>query len=90
MPVLNFIFGLYSINMIQFKDKRLVKFGERVREVREEKGFSINDVIARGQLSRSDLNAIESGSKNFGFTTLLELCKSLEVPASELLNIDLG
>jgi DNA-binding Xre family transcriptional regulator len=80
------IFEVYDTIMIQFKDQRLVQFGQRVRTLREGKGWSINDVAARGYLSKTDLLAIESGSRNFGFTTLLELSKSLSTPPSELLD----
>lgn len=75
--------------MIHFKDKRLVAFGRQVRSFREARNLSINDVASRGYLSVKDLQAIEDGSKNFGFTTLLELCKSLSVSPSEILNINL-
>lgn len=74
--------------MINFKDPRLVNFGERVRTYREGKGWSIGDVVSRGNIGKSDLIAIEAGSRSFSFTTLLELCKSLEVTPSELLNFD--
>ncbi|WP_116787890.1 helix-turn-helix domain-containing protein [Flavobacterium psychrotrophum] len=74
--------------MIQFKDQRLVQFGQRVRTYREEKGWTVNDVAARGYLSKTDLMAIESGSRNFGFTTLLELSKSLSITPSQLLDFE--
>lgn len=74
--------------MIQFKDQRLVQFGNRIRSVREEKGWSISDVVSKGNVSKNDLVAIESGNRSFSFTTLLELCKSLETTPSELLNFD--
>ena len=74
--------------MINFKDPRLVNFGERVRTYRENKGWSIGDVVSKGNIGKSDLIAIEAGSRSFSFTTLLELCKSLEVTPSELLNFD--
>lgn len=74
--------------MIYFKDQRLVQFGGRVRTFREEKGWSVSDIVSRGNIGKSDLIAIESGSRSFSFTTLLELCKSLEVSPSELLNFD--
>lgn len=74
--------------MIQFKDKRLVLFGERVRAFREGKGWSVNDVVTRGHLSKTDIEAIESGARNFGFTTLIELCKSLQASPSELLDFE--
>lgn len=75
--------------MLQLKDKRLIKFGEHVHAMREKLGLSVNDVAARSYLSKSDLVSIEQGKKNFGFTTLLELCKGLGVKPQDLLNLDM-
>lgn len=75
--------------MLQFKDKRLVIFGEHVRTLRENLGLSHNDIAGRTSLSKSDLLSIEQGSKNLAFTTLLELAKGLGVSPKELLAVDL-
>jgi transcriptional regulator with XRE-family HTH domain len=75
--------------MLQFKDKRLVKFGEHVRSLREKSGLSPNDIAGNSSLTKSDLLAIEQGSKNFGFTTLLELARALGVKPDELLRVTL-
>ena len=75
--------------MLQLKDKRLIKFGEHVRALREKLGLSVSDVAARSYLSKKDLQLIEQGDKNFAFTTLLELCKGLGVKPDELFSIDI-
>lgn len=74
--------------MLNFKDKRLVEFGEHVHTLRQKRGLSVNDVAVNSSISRKDLQLIEEGSKNFGFTTLLELAKGLGVHPSVLLDID--
>lgn len=74
--------------MLQFKDRRLVIFGTHVKAIREGKGLSLVDVSQNSSLSKSDLASIEEGGKNFGFTTLLELAKSLDISPSQLLDID--
>ncbi|WP_366788891.1 helix-turn-helix transcriptional regulator [uncultured Flavobacterium sp.] len=74
--------------MINFKDRRLVAFGIQVRLYRERLGLTVEEVAARGYLSVRDLQAIEEGNKNFGFTTFLELCNSLGVKPSDILNFD--
>lgn len=74
--------------MLNFKDRRLVEFGEHVKTLRQKKSLSINDVAINSSLSRKDLQLIEEGNKNFGFTTLLELAKGLGVRPSVLLDID--
>lgn len=75
--------------MLHFKDKRLVKFGQRVKSIRESKNISLSDISQNTSLTKNDLVAIEQGSKNFGFTTLLELAKGLGEKPSSLLDMDL-
>lgn len=74
--------------MLNFKDKRLVSFGERVKVTREAKGWSISDVVSKEYIGKNDLLAIEAGNRSFAFTTFLELCKSLEITPSELLDFE--
>ena len=75
--------------MLHFKDKRLVRFGQRVKSIRESKNISLSDISQNTSLTKNDLMAIEQGSKNFGFTTLLELAKGLGEKPSSLLDMDL-
>jgi len=75
--------------MLHFKDRRLVLFGLHVRGLREAKGMSISDVAENTSLTKKDLLTIEDGSKNFGFTTMLELAKGLGEHPSRLLDINL-
>jgi len=75
--------------MLYFKDRRLVVFGMHVKSLREAKGMSINDIAENTSLTKKDLMTIEEGSKNFGFTTMLELAKGLGEHPSRLLDIDL-
>jgi len=75
--------------MLQLKDKRLIRFGQHVTLIREKLGLSAADIAARSYLSKKDLLLIEQGDKNFGFTTLLELCKGLGMKPEELLSYDI-
>ncbi|RZK11413.1 MAG: helix-turn-helix domain-containing protein [Flavobacterium sp.] len=75
--------------MLHFKDRRLVLFGLHVKGLREAKGMTINDVAENTSLTKKDLLTIEEGSKNFGFTTMLELAKGLGEHPSKLLDIDI-
>ncbi|KGO91097.1 helix-turn-helix domain-containing protein [Flavobacterium subsaxonicum] len=74
--------------MLQFKDRRLIKFGEHVAALRQKLGIEVKDVAAKCSLSIKDLLSIEQGNKNFGFTTLLELSKGLGVSPADLLDIN--
>ena len=75
--------------MLQFKDRRLVLFGLHVKGLREAKGMTISDVAENTSLTKKDLLTIEEGTKNFGFTTMLELAKGLGEHPSKLLDIDI-
>ncbi|RWW96733.1 helix-turn-helix domain-containing protein [Flavobacterium cerinum] len=75
--------------MLHFKDKRLVKFGKHVHEFRLKLGLEPNDIAENSSITRRDLQAIEEGSKNFGFTTFLELAKGMGISPSDLLNVNL-
>lgn len=74
--------------MLQFKDKRLVAFGAHVKAIRLKKGLEHSDLARETSLSKTDIDAIEEGSKNFAFTTLLELAKGLGVYPSQLLDFE--
>lgn len=76
--------------MLIFKDKRLVDFGQHAKNIRESKGMSLNDIIQNTSLTKATVVAIEEGSKNFAFTTLLELAKGLGVKPARLLEINFG
>ena len=74
--------------MLHFKDKRLIKFGEHIKILRQKQGLSIDDVAANCSISRKDLHSIEEGNRNFAFTTLLDLALGLGVSPSLLMKID--
>ena len=87
------IFGINRILllkiMLQFKDIRLVKFGEHITNVRKQKGLEPLDITKKCALNLKDVLAIEKGERNFGFTTFLELAKGLDVQPGDLFNVDL-
>jgi transcriptional regulator with XRE-family HTH domain len=66
--------------MLQFKDKRLVKFGIHVQMLREKAGLHHNDIATITSLTKSDLLAIEQGSKNFGLPRFSNLPAALQSP----------
>ena len=63
----------------------LKALGERVREVRVERGLSQELVGERADLHRNEVGVIERGETNISFVNLLRICRALEVTPSELL-----
>jgi len=66
--------------------ERLVKFGEHLRKTRDRLELSQDQVVAKCDVMKWNLGAIENGKKDFTFTTLLEIAKGLGVPAKDLLD----
>lgn len=63
------------------KDQRLVDFGNRVREIRKEKGLSQEALASLADIDRSYMRHIERGEKNITLTKIYQI--------SEALNVDL-
>lgn len=68
--------------------KRLEKFGEHIRRIRESKDLSQDDVVKGCDVTKGNLSMIENGNKDFYFTTLLEIAKGLDVEPKVLLEFD--
>jgi len=63
----------------------LVKFGERVRDLRKEKGLSQEQLSFEADLHRTYIGMIERAEKNITLTNIEKIAKALEVEISELL-----
>lgn len=61
--------------------------GERLRRVRSERGFSLQDVerLSEGRWKAAVIGSYERGDRNISATRLLELAEFYEVPAAEVL-----
>ncbi len=68
--------------------KRQLIFGQHIKQLREKKDLSQDDIAARCRITKSSLSVIENGNRNFSFTTLLALAKALEVEPKILLEVN--
>ena len=66
--------------------KRLIEFGKRMRKIREELGFSQDDVATRCDVNKYKISLIENGKSDFTFTTFLELARGLGKHPKKLLD----
>lgn len=57
----------------------------RLRELRRERGYTVQELAYRCDMERSNLSRIESGRANPTLRTLCTLCSALDVPLTELL-----
>ncbi|MEZ4814425.1 MAG: hypothetical protein R3A80_04360 [Bdellovibrionota bacterium] len=69
-------------------DKRiLLKFGRKVRGIREKKKLSVYDITGEDLpiKSRQHWQLIELGQKNINLTTIFKIAQSLEIKIENLL-----
>ena len=57
----------------------LIEIGQRIRELRKNKGINYIDLAKEIGISRNSYNQLELGIRNFQFITLLEVLKYYEI-----------
>ena len=67
------------------KRKILIAFGERVRQIRKEKGLSQEELSFRADLHRTYIGMIERAEKNITLTNIGKIAKALGVSIKELM-----
>ena len=66
------------------KKKILVKFGERVREIRSQKGLSQEQLSFKADLHRTYIGMIERAEKNITLLNIEKIAHALGVDINEL------
>ena len=64
--------------------KFLKRFGQRIRKLRRERGWSQEELAARCKLHRTYLGSVERGDRNISVISLRRLARALRVSLSEL------
>lgn len=62
------------------------KFGNKVRELRKQKGISQEELGFKSGLHRTYISDIERGSRNVSLINLEKIAKALSVKINSLLN----
>ena len=62
------------------------KFGEKVKSLREAKGFSIEHLANISNVDRNYISDIEKGKRNVSLLIIEKLSKALDVDIKELFN----
>lgn len=68
------------------KKKILIAFGEKVRQLRKEKGLSQEELSFKADLHRTYIGMIERAEKNITLTNIEKIAKALEISTSKLLS----
>ena len=66
------------------KKKILVDFGNRVRELRKEKGLSQEELSFKADLHRTYIGMIERAEKNITLTNIEKIVKALDVSLNDI------
>ena len=61
------------------------KFGERLRQLRKEKGLSQEEFAARCGLDRTYISGIERGKRNVSLRNIAVIAKTLGISICELM-----
>jgi transcriptional regulator with XRE-family HTH domain len=64
----------------------LIKFGQRVRQLRKEKNLSQEDLSFKADLHRTYIGMIERAEKNITLVNIEKIAKALNVDIKELFN----
>jgi len=64
----------------------LLKFGEKVRQIRKLKGISQEELSFRANLHRTYIGMIERAEKNITLINIEKIAKALNVEIKELFN----
>lgn len=72
------------------KSEILKKVGKRIQEIRLEKGLTQVELVGRieGEIDTTNISRIESGRTNPTLLTLYRIAVALEVPLTDLVNVD--
>ena len=68
------------------KQKILIKLGDRVREIRKEKGLSQEELAHKADLHRTYIGMIERAEKNITLINIEKIANALEVKINNLIN----
>ena len=63
--------------------------GQRIKEIRIQKGMSQADLAERSHLSLPMISRIENAHTNMWLTTFAKIAEALQVPTDEILRLDI-
>ena len=65
--------------------EELTRLGERVKQIRQQKGLTLEDVAFAIGKDRQSIHRLEKGDFNPSYIYLLDVCKGLGINLSELI-----
>lgn len=71
-----------TVNIVE-KTFYLIKFGERLRELRNRSGLTQEQLAEKAKVHRTYIGMIERGEKNVTLTNIYKLAKALGITINE-------
>jgi len=68
----------------------LIKFGEKVRDLRKKKGLTQEELAFKAELHRTYIGMIERAEKNITLTNIEKIANALEVSINDLMIFESG
>jgi transcriptional regulator with XRE-family HTH domain len=65
-------------------DDGLIRFGKRVRALREQAGLSQEHLADKAGIHRTYLGGVERGERNLGLKNIFRIAQALGIPVGEL------
>jgi len=72
------------------KNEILVKFGERVRQIRKKNNLSQEELAFQANVHRTYIGMVERAEKNITLLNIKKIADALKVQISELMEINNG
>ena len=60
------------------------RFGNTLRQLRDERGYSQEELAERAELHRNYVGGVERGERNVALENIVNLAKALSVPPGDL------
>jgi len=73
---------------IMQKKNTLINIGLNIRNLREKKNISQQDLAATCNFEKSNMSRIEAGRTNLTIGTLLKICEALDVRLVDIVNVE--
>ncbi|GHU79782.1 hypothetical protein FACS1894145_4670 [Bacteroidia bacterium] len=70
------------------KEIVLIRIGMKIKELREDKNISQQDLAAACNFEKSNMSRIEAGRTNLTIGTLLKISEALKVRLNDMIDID--
>lgn len=67
------------------REEALLRFGQKVQSVRNERKISQEKLAELSELDRTYISSVERGKRNISILNIIKIADALNVPASSLL-----